>query len=191
MNEVEGISIRLGSPADAPGMAALLNGVIAEGRPVLLMGHYTDEAERAFLEGLPARGGFHVAEVSAEGSAHPTKAGGGDGRGGERRAPPAIVAAQVLVPYAAGMPAHQHVAEMGTWVRADWRRRGLGRALWEHTLAAARPRGFTKVFTDIRADNVESLAYHLALGFTVAGTARGQAVMGGRAYDVVMVERFL
>jgi L-amino acid N-acyltransferase YncA len=175
VTEVDGITIRLGSPADAAGMAALLNGVIAEGSPVLLTGGFTDEAERAFLEEMPARGGFHVAE-----------AGGGDGH-----AAPVIVAAQVFVPYAPGMPAHDHVAEMGTWVCAGWRRRGVAGSLWEHTLAALRSRRFSKVFTDIRADNLDSLAYHLAIGFTVAGTARGQAVMDGRTYDVVMVERFL
>ena len=173
------VTIRPGSPADAAGMAALINGVIAEGRPILLTGHLSERAERRFLQGMPARGGFHVAEAA------------GEAGGGAPQAEPAIVAAQVFVPFAAGMPAHDHVAEMGTWVRADWRRRGLGRSLWEHTLAVACSRGFAKVYTDIRADNVESLAYHLALGFTVVGTARGQAVMGGRAYDVVLVERFL
>ncbi len=165
-------------------MAALLNGVIAEGKPVLLSGRFSDKAERTFLEAMPPRAGFHVAEAAGG----PVR---DDAGGGAPQAPPAIVAAQVFVPYAAGMPAHDHVVEMGTWVREGWRRRGIGRSLWEHTLAAARSRGFTKVLTDIRADNVESLAFHLALGFRVVGAAHGQAVIDGRTYDVVFVERFL
>jgi len=40
---------------------------------------------------------------------------------------PAIVAAQVFAPYAADMPAHDHVAVMGTWAMPAWRRHGLGR----------------------------------------------------------------
>ncbi len=162
--------IRRGTPDDAPGVAALINAVIAEGAPVLLTGSFTDEAERAFLEGLGPRGGLHVAEVPPAGT---------------------IVAAQVFAPYAAGMGAHDHVAVMGTWVRADWRRRGLGRALAERSFAAARASGFTRVFTDLRADNLDSLAYHLALGFSVAGCGRGLAVIGGRAHDVLFIEREL
>jgi L-amino acid N-acyltransferase YncA len=175
--------IRPGTLDDAPGMARLINAVIAEGAPVLLTGAFSEEQERAYLAALPARAGVHVAEApggremaSAKGGAH---------------AAPELVAAQVFVPFAASMPAHAHVAEMGTWVDAAWRRHGLGRALWERTSALARERGFTKVFTDVRADNGDSLAFHLALGFSVAGTARGQAVIDGRAYDVVFIERGL
>ena len=171
--------VRLGTPDDAPGVARLINGVIAEGAPVLLTGSFSDEEERAFLAALAPRGGFHVA-VAAEPQGIAAAA-----------APPTVVAAQVFAPYAAGMPAHDHVAVMGTWVDAAWRRRGLGRSLWERTAGLARERGFTRVFTDVRADNLDSLAFHLALGFSVAGTARGQALIDGRAYDVVFIERGL
>jgi L-amino acid N-acyltransferase YncA len=175
--------IRLGSLDDAPAMARLINAVIAEGAPVLLTGAFTEEQERVYLAELPARAGFHVAEAPGGRSAA--------GAEGGAHAAPAIVAAQVFAPFAAGMPAHSHVAEMGTWVDAAWRRHGLGRALWERTSALARERHFTKVFTDVRADNLDSLAFHLSLGFSVAGTARGQALIGGRAFDVVFIERGL
>ena len=131
----------------------------------------SEDDERTFLAALAPRGGFHVAETRGETGS--------------------IVAAQVFAPYAAGMPAHDHVAVMGTWVAAPWRRGGLGRSLWERTEALARSRGFTRVFTDLRADNLDSLAYHLALGFSVAGVARALAVVDGRAYDVVFIERGL
>jgi L-amino acid N-acyltransferase YncA len=165
-------AIREGTGDDAPGVARLINAVIAEGAPVLLTGSFSAQEERAFLDALPPRGGFHVAEAGGTGAR-------------------AIVAAQVFAPYAAGMPAHDHVCVMGTWVDAGWRRRGLGRSLWERTSALARARGFARVFTDVRADNAESLAFHLALGFSVAGAARALAVVDGRAYDVVFIERGL
>ena len=38
---------------------------------------------------------------------------------------------------------------------------------------------------------VTPLTPELSLGFSVAGTARDQAVIGGRAYDVVFIERGL
>jgi L-amino acid N-acyltransferase YncA len=173
--------IRAGTLDDAPGIARLINAVIAEETPVLLTGAFADDEERAFLAALAPRGGFHVAEAATDPAATRPRA-----------APPReIVAAQVFAPYAADMPAHAHVVEMGTWVDAAWRRRGLGRSLWEQTAALARERGFTKVFTDVRADNLESLAFHLAIGFSIVGTARGQAVIDGRVHDVVLIERGL
>ncbi len=172
------VRVREGTIDDAAAMARLINGVIAEGAPVLLTGSFSNDEERDFLATLSPRGGFHVVEPRAPGAA-------------AAEAAPVIVAAQVFAPYAAGMPVHDHVAVMGTWVDAAWRRRGLGRALWERTAAVARERGFTRVFTDVRADNSASLAFHRTLGFTVAGVARGQAVVEGRAYDVVFIERGL
>ena len=55
----------------------------------------------------------------------------------------------------------------------------------------ARAAGYEKIFTDLRADNLASLSYHLALGFTVAGAARGQARTAAGDVDVLFIERFL
>jgi ribosomal protein S18 acetylase RimI-like enzyme len=84
-----------------------------------------------------------------------------------------------------------YIAGSGTHEREAFRRRGVATRLAQASFARARARGFEKVFTDIRADKVESLAFHLALGFTVVGTARRQARLGGLCVDVVFVERFL
>jgi L-amino acid N-acyltransferase YncA len=80
---------------------------------------------------------------------------------------------------------------MGTWVHESHRRRGLGRRLCAASFAQAREHGFAKVFTDIRADNLESVSFHRAMGFGVAGTASRLARLGGRYVDVVFVERDL
>ncbi len=180
----DAFKVRPGTLVDAAGVARLINGVIAEGAPVLLTGSFSDAEERAFLAGLAPRGGFHVVEAAGVVAGSEPDVVAAPGAAG-------IVAAQVFAPYAAGVPAHAHVAEMGTWVDAGWRRHGLGRLLWERTRALARERGFTKIFTDIRADNAASLAFHLALGFSIVGTAHRQAVIGGQAYDVVFIERGL
>jgi len=103
-----------------------------------------------------------------------------------------IVGFQAVIPWNTfATAAFDHVATMGTYVDAAHRREGVGAALARASFAAARALGYEKIFTDVRADNPASLAYHLALGFTVAGTARGQARTGGRDVDVVFVERFL
>jgi len=56
---------------------------------------------------------------------------------------------------------------------------------------AAGVMGYAKIFTELCADNLDSLAYHLALGFTIVGAARGHARVAGRDIDVIFIECFL
>ena len=84
-----------------------------------------------------------------------------------------------------------HVATMGTYVDAAHRRQGVGAALARSSFAAALALGYDKIFTDLRADNLDSLAYHLALGFAVVGAARRHARVRGGDVDVLFIERFL
>ena len=80
---------------------------------------------------------------------------------------------------------------MGTYVSLAHRRQGIGRLLSEVTFGVAREKGYDKIFTYVRADNPESLAYHVALGFRVVGTARDQARVGSGLVDEVIIELFL
>ena len=153
------IVVRRATADDAAAVARLINEVILAGLPSLLDTPFSEDEERAYIAGLPARGFIHVAELPDEG----------------------VVGAQTIVP-AGDFTTRQldHVATMGTWIDARYRRRGVGRRLAEASFAAARALGYEKIFTDIRADNVDSLAFHLSLGFRVAGTAQRHAKVGGR-----------
>jgi phosphinothricin acetyltransferase len=162
--------IRRATPEDAAGVAAVLNGAILGGSPTLLDTPFSVEDERAHIEGLPARGFIHVAELPGAG----------------------IVGFQAVIPWSDFVTtAHDHVATMGTYVDARHRRRGVGAALARASFAAALALGYEKVFTDLRADNLASLAYHLALGFALCGAARGQARDADRDVDVLFIERSL
>ena len=59
------------------------------------------------------------------------------------------------------------------------------------TFDAARGKGYEKLFTYVRADNVGALAFYLGLGFRIVGTAQRQAKIGQRYVDEVIIERFL
>ena len=164
------VNVRAAGPGDAAGVAAVLNGVIRGGSPTLLDTTFSVEEERAYIEGLPARSFLHVAEVPDAG----------------------VVGFQTVIPWNTFVTTEfDHVATMGTYVAAAHRRRGVGAALARSSFAAARALGYDKVFTDLRADNLDSLAYHLALGFAVVGTARRHARTGGGDVDVLFIERFL
>lgn len=160
------LRVRRATPADAAGVARVLNEAIADGRFTILDRTLSNEDEAAFIAGLGPRGFVHVAETP-------------DGE---------IVGVQTVAPLADGVDSQDHVATMGTWVLSTWRRRGVGRALFAAGAAAARELGYTKVFTDVRADNEGSLAFHASLGFTVVGRARRHVRIGGRDLDALLIE---
>lgn len=164
------IVVRRATLDDAAGVAAVLNAVIAGGRHSLLDTPFTVAAERDFMAALPARAFLHVAEAPGAG----------------------VVGFQTVEPWSRfATTAFEHVATMGTYVAEGSRRRGIGRRLAEASFAAARELGYTKICTDVRADNLDSLAFHIALGFAVVGTARRHARLGGREVDVITIEHFL
>jgi len=162
--------IREVRPEDAGGIIAVLNPIIAAGRYTVLDAPFTAEAEREFIARFPERGIFHVAERVL------------DGR---------IVGFQTLEPFGAYTHAFHHVATMGTYVDLAERRKGIGARLAEATFQAARRKGYEKIFTYVRADNPDSLAFYLKIGFRVVGTAQRQALFGERYVDEVIIEKFL
>ncbi len=60
----------------------------------------------------------------------------------------------------------------GWYVAPSWRRRGIGRALVAAAEAWGRAQGCTEFASDTQADNQDSAAAHLALGFSDAGAVR-------------------
>ena len=164
------VHIRRASGDDAGAVAAILNRVIEGGRHSLLDTPFSDAEERAYIEALGDRAFIHAAE---------TVAGG-------------IVGFQTIEPWNTFVTREfDHVATMGTYVDEPFRRSGVGAALAAASFAAARASGYEKIFTDLRADNVGSLCYHLSLGFRVVGAARRHARLPGRDIDVVFIEAFL
>ena len=169
MSAPPGISIRPATPDDADGVAAVLNGVIAGGRHSLLDTPFTVAEERTYIEALPERSFLLLAEAAGD-----------------------VLGFQTVIPWNT-FTTHEfdHVATMGTYVDERYRRRGVGAALAAASFAAALALGYEKIFTDLRADNLDSLGYHLALGFTIVGAARRHARVAGRDIDVIFIERFL
>ncbi len=54
----------------------------------------------------------------------------------------------------------------GIWVKAEFRRRGIGALLMGHAEALLVARGFRELGSDTQIDNVPSQAAHLAWGFS-------------------------
>jgi ribosomal protein S18 acetylase RimI-like enzyme len=150
---------------DAAGIAGVLNSIIAEGRFTALTGHWTAEAELAFLQSLGPRSEIFLATVNGH-----------------------IVGFQVIEPFATYTTAMDHVAILGTYVDRDFRGRGLGQRLAQATFEFAREQGFEKIVIYVLAHNEGALAYYRRLGFVEKGVLVRQTKVERVYYDEVFME---
>ena len=164
------VQIREARPDDAEGIIRILNPIILSGDYTVLDTPFTVEAERDYIANFPERGIFLVAESPREGR---------------------IVGFQSIEPFATYTHAFDHVAVIGTYVDLALRGQGIGTRLSEAIFAAARLKDYEKIFTYVRADNPDSLAFYRGIGFRVIGTAQRQAKIGDRYVDEVLMEKFL
>lgn len=155
---------------DAAALVALLNPIIEARIYTALDTPSTPVSQRAFIEGLPERAIYLVAEDRATGR---------------------IVGCQDLLPFSDYTQAFDHVGIMGTFVDLAFHRRGIAARLFTATYEAAAALGYEKIFTYIRADNDAGLRAYGGQGFRVVGTASRHAKIDGRYIDEVIVERFI
>lgn len=162
--------VRKATPDDAAAVASVLNSVILEGEHTALTRRFTVEEERAFIAGLCERSALFVAEMDGE-----------------------IAGIQSIEPDASARytDSMRHVANVGTWMRADSRGRGIGLRLAEASLAFARARGYGKIAIQVLADNRRALRFYGNLGFETVGTARRHVRLEGGFRDVCYLEKLL
>ncbi len=158
--------IRRATPEDAAAVAAVMNAVIAEGGLTLFDRPFSVDDERRFIESLSPRSALHVAEI--------------DGT---------IAGVQVIDLYSTASASLAHVATMGTWLRADARGRGLGRALAERSFAFAIEQGYSKIFITVLAGYARAGVFYASLGFETIGIARAHVRLNGVLHDEVLMEK--
>jgi L-amino acid N-acyltransferase len=88
-------------------------------------------------------------------------------------------------------PCYLHSAEHSVHVRADRRRRGVGRSLIEALIPRACALGKHILIAGIDADNVGSLELHESLGFEQVAHFREVGRKFDRWLDLVFMQRFL
>lgn len=162
--------IRKAIPDDAKAVASVINSVILEGKYTALTNPFTEEEERAFIEGLGDRSALFVAEVDDE-----------------------IVGIQIIEPDALAQytDSMQHVATVGTWVQSNFRGRNIGRLLAEASFKFAHAENFKKIAIQVIADNTRALRFYGNLGFEKIGIAKKHVKLEGKFCDVCYLEKFL
>ena len=84
-------------------------------------------------------------------------------------------------------PACFHVADLGLMVAADYRRRGVGRALLEAAVEWARDSGVRKLELHVFPHNEPAIALYESFGFVREGYRRAHYRRGGEYVDAVLM----
>jgi L-amino acid N-acyltransferase YncA len=161
--------IRRASAEDAAGIVAVLQRVAAERVHSAIERPWTLEEQRRYLRSLSAREACHVAVTTL----------------GE------VVGYQSLDLYSSLLNSMAHVAQLGTFLIPEWRRRGVGHALFRETRSFAQSSGYRKMVIQVRASNTTAQSFYAHLGFVECGRLRRQVVIDGREDDEIIMEMFL
>ena len=84
-------------------------------------------------------------------------------------------------------PASAHVADLGLMVAADYRRRGIGKALLEQAVEWARAARVSKLELHVFPYNEPALALYRAFGFVEEGYRRRHYRRGGEYVDAILM----
>lgn len=162
------LTIRRAVPDDADAISAIWEVICAERCYTAVSRPFTSVQERQYLASLSPREATFLAEV------------------GEL-----VVGFQSFDRWASFTDSFDHVGTMGTFVRPEWRRRGIGRSLALHTFDFARANGYEKIVVYVRGSNTGAQAFYRSLGFIPRGTLLRQVKIDEEYDDEVFMELFL
>lgn len=163
------MQIRRASPADAAGIAAVIETIAAERIHSAIDRAWTVEEERRYLESLSPREALHVAVDAVQ----------------------RIAGFQSLDLWSPILSSMAHVGQVGTFLLPEWRGRGAGRQLWKATERFARNAGYRKLLIQVRASNTAAQAFYRTLRFQECGRLTRQVIVDGIEDDEVLMEFFL
>jgi len=158
--------VKRASAADASGIVAVLEVIVAERIHSAIERAWTIEQEARYLESLSPREALHVAVDATE----------------------RIVGFQSLDLWSPLLTSMAHVGQLGTFLVPEWRGRGVGRQLWSITEPFARQAGYRKLAIQVRASNTGAQAFYRHLGFSECGRLTRQVIIDGVEDDEILME---
>ncbi|HMF74579.1 MAG TPA: GNAT family N-acetyltransferase [Bryobacteraceae bacterium] len=161
--------VRRATEADAGAIVEVLEGIVSERVYSAIERPWPVEEQRRYLVSLSPREAFHVAETD-EGT---------------------VVGYQSLDLYSPILHSMAHVAQLGTFLRPDARRRGVGQTLFQASVRFARVHGFSKIVIQVRASNAGAQAFYGRLGFRECGRLSRQVRVDQYEDDEIIMELFL
>jgi RimJ/RimL family protein N-acetyltransferase len=162
-------AIRRANADDAEAIIAILQGIASERIYTAINRPWSADAQRQYLVSRSTREAVHVAEPRGK----------------------AIIGYQTLELWAPTLDSMTHVGQIGTFLTPEWRRRGVGEALFQTTLDFARNRDYLKFIIQVRSSNPCGRAFYQRLGFRECGRLTRQVRIGGQEDDELIMEFFL
>ncbi|MFT6451613.1 MAG: phosphinothricin acetyltransferase [Halocynthiibacter sp.] len=86
---------------------------------------------------------------------------------------------------------YRHTMEHSVYISEDAQGTGLGRALMKAVEDHARAAGHHSMFGGIDAENAASIAFHVALGYEIAGRLPQVGRKFERWHDLILMQKFL
>lgn len=163
------LRVRRATAEDASGIVAVLTTVVDERVHSAIDRVWSVEQERRYLESLSAREVIHVAVDDAN----------------------RVVGLQILDRWSAMLDSMAHVGQVGTFLLPAWRSRGVGRGLWNATVAFARDAKYQKLVVQVRGTNAHAQSFYRRLGFADCGRLSRQVIIDGSPDDEILMELFL
>jgi RimJ/RimL family protein N-acetyltransferase len=164
-----GFAIRRATAADAEAIIAILQGIASERIYTAINRPWSADEQRQYLVSLSAREAIHVAEARGK----------------------AIIGYQTLELWAPTLDSMAHVGQIGTFLTPEWRRQGIGEALFHTTIDFARIRDYLKFVIQVRSSNPSAQAFYQRLGFRECGRLTRQVRIGEQEDDEIIMEFFL
>ena len=164
---VTGVNLRLACPEDAEATREIYNIEVTGSTVTFDLVPRSLEDQLAWLDQRSGAMAVVVAEIDGQ-----------------------VVGFASLSPYR-DRPAYATTVEDSVYVHADFRDRGVARALLAEILDIAAPRGFHAVMARIVGGHDASIGLHSSLDFEIVGTEREVGRKFGKWLDVVIMQRML
>jgi len=84
-----------------------------------------------------------------------------------------------------------HVGTIGTFVKPEFRRKGVGKKLADFVFQFAKEKGFEKFIIYVRSTNIGAQNFYRKLGFCTRGILTNQVKINGNYDDEIFMELFL
>jgi L-amino acid N-acyltransferase YncA len=163
------VRVRRATEADAEAIVDVLEGIVSERIYTAIERPWSVDDQRRYLLSLSPREAFHIAEIH-QGT---------------------VIGYQSLDLYSPILHSMAHVCQLGTFLRPDARRRGVGQALFQASLKFAHERKFSKIVIQVRASNSGAQAFYRQLGFRECGRLSRQVRIHDHEDDEIIMEFFL
>lgn len=162
------LGIRAATASDAEAIIAILEGIASEQIYTAINKPWSADHQRGYLRSLSPRETVQLAETECQ----------------------AVVGYQILELWAPTLGSMAHVGQIGTFLRPEWRRQGIGEALFENMVEFARKHDFRKFVIQVRSSNVAAQSFYGRLGFRACGRLARQVRIGQQEDDEILMEYF-